>query len=125
MIELGTTLRCNQPPRHIWIVLSDPEATAGQILFVNLTTLRDSSIDDTCILGPEDYIYLSHRTTVAYSRAVSGSSEALERAIQKGDFCFLDKLPKAALRKAIEGAHKSRELSEAKKKLLPDNIATT
>jgi hypothetical protein len=46
MITLGTTLRCNLPPRHIWIVITDPARTKGDILLANLTTLTDDSVDD-------------------------------------------------------------------------------
>jgi len=74
MIGLGTTLRCNLPPRHIWVVLSNPQLTEGKILVVNLSTLREGCIDDVCILGPEDYDLLTHPTTVAYSRHEMGNA---------------------------------------------------
>ena len=78
MIRLGTTLRCELPPRHIWVVLSDPAANAGRILMVNMTTLRDSCVDDACVLGPQDYLPLTHATTMAYSRAQAGRSQELK-----------------------------------------------
>jgi hypothetical protein len=34
MIALGTTLRSNRPPRHIWIVITDPARTNGELLLV-------------------------------------------------------------------------------------------
>ena len=72
MIALGTTLRCNLPPRHIWVVLSDPQRTGGNILVVNMTTLTEDCVDDLCILGPEDFVLLTHRTVIAYSRHRAG-----------------------------------------------------
>jgi len=64
-LRLGSTLRCNLPPRHIWIVLTDPVRTGGHILVANLTSLTDDCVDDTCILDPADFALLTHKTTVA------------------------------------------------------------
>ena len=119
MIGLGTTLRCNLPPRHIWVVLSDPTANAGEILMVNLTTLRDSSIDEACVLGPADYALLTHQSTVAYSRSVSGKADALQQSVERGGFRIITPVPPKTLAEMIEGARNSPELSPAKKKLLP------
>ncbi|MCX7011798.1 MAG: hypothetical protein NTW86_04405 [Candidatus Sumerlaeota bacterium] len=119
MIGLGTSLRCNLPPRHIWVVLSDPSANAGEILMVNLTTLRDRSVDEACILGPADYSLLTHRSTVAYSRSESGKADALQQSVERGGFRIISPVPPATLAKIIEGARNSPELSPAKKKLLP------
>lgn len=46
MIALGTTLRCNLPPRHLWVVLSDPQQTGDDLLLVSLTSLREGCVDD-------------------------------------------------------------------------------
>jgi hypothetical protein len=54
MIRLGLTLRCSVPPRHIWVVLSDPSQTGGEILMVNFTTLRSTTFDRSCILDQND-----------------------------------------------------------------------
>jgi hypothetical protein len=85
MIALGTTPRCSLPPRHIWIVITDPACTNGEILLVNLTTLPDDCVDDTCILGPADFSLLTRRTTVAYSRALVGKVANVELLIGQGD----------------------------------------
>lgn len=119
MIRLGTTLRCELPPRHIWVVLSDPAANTGQMLMVNLTTLRDSCVDDACILGPEDFPLLTHATTVAYSRAEAGPAAAIEALIRTGHFIEVAPVPAATLTKMIAGARKSDQLAPARKRLLP------
>jgi hypothetical protein len=118
MIGLGTTLRCNLPPRHIWVVLSDPARTGGDILMVNLTTLTEDCVDDVCVLRPTDYPLLTHATTVAYSRAQAGPVSALEAQVQQGSFSIITPLPAAALREVVQGAQISRQLSEAKKRLV-------
>ena len=87
---LGATFRSNEHPRHIWVVLSDPARTHDRILFVCLTTLRDTCPDDECILGPEDYRHLRHRTAVAFSRAIEGRWSQLEQAVRKQMFAQLE-----------------------------------
>lgn len=121
MVGLGTTLRCNLAPRHIWIVLSDPSAHGGRLLMVNLTTLHDDSVDDVCILGPGDYELLDRATTVAYSRAQIGNLDGLERAIARGYFTPIKPIPDRTLHKIIEGGRRSPELPPAAKKLLPQS----
>ena len=118
MIGLGTTLRCNLPPRHIYIVLSDPAQTAERILLVNLTTLDDDCVDDACILEPADYSLLTHATTVAYSRAQEGAAATLQQLVDDGDFRLITPIPTATLAKILKGAHQSRELSNSQKRLL-------
>ena len=119
MIGLGTTLRCDLPPRHIWVVISDPATTEGTVLMVNMTTLRDSCIDDACLLGPHDYILLSHTTTIAYSRAQAGPVAAIEKLVREGQFSVVTPVPGATLAKIIAGARQSLQLSPAHKRLLP------
>ena len=118
MITLGTTLRCNLPPRHIWVVISDPARTGNSILLVNLTTLRDDSVDDVCVLDAPDFALLSHPTTVAYSRAQPGTVAALTSLIQDGSFTLVTSIPPATLQRILTGARASQELSEAHKKLV-------
>ena len=108
-----------EPPRHIHVPLFDPLRDSDEMLLVNLTTLRDSCIDEACILGPGDYAELTHPTTVAYSRAVTGRKSAFEKAISAGMFIRLDDLPAATWDRIIEGARQSDELSDLRKKLLP------
>lgn len=113
----GMAFRCMSPPRHIHIPLfrSDEE----QLILVNFTTLRESCIDDVCILNRDDYDELTHASTVAYSKAIIGKKTSFMQAIQVGHFIPLTNLPSAALRKIIEGSHQSEELSTAKRRLLP------
>jgi len=117
-VALGTTLRCNLPPRHIWIVLTDPVRTGGDILLVNFTSLTDDCVDDICILGPADFVLLTHTTTVAYSRSQIGTVQKLERLVQAGDFAEVTPLPAATLQRVLQGARDSRELSAASKLLI-------
>ena len=118
MIGLGTTLRCNLPPRHIWVVLSNPAQTGGQILLANLTTLTEDCVDDACILEPADYSLLTHATTVAYSRALIATSAKLEGLIANSTFVEITPVPAEALAKILRGAYETRQLSASQKRLL-------
>ena len=119
MIGLGTTLRCNLPPRHIWIVLSDPAQTGGRILFANLTTLDEDCVDDACILEPSDFVpYLTQATTVAYSRAQTGAAARLQELVDYGEFHPLTPIPAATLARILKGALQSRELSASQRQLV-------
>jgi hypothetical protein len=108
-----------EQPRHIHIPLFDPTSASDDLLLVNFTTLRESCVDDTCILGPLDYAELTHETTVAYSRSLIGKKSLFVRAISKQLFVRLDDLPERAWQKILRGAQISPELSELKKNLLP------
>jgi hypothetical protein len=112
--------RCMEPLRHICIPLFDPACAAeDDFLLVRLTTLRDSQVDDACILHPADYAELTHATTAAYSRALTGKKSAFLRALTAGHFIRLPDLPEMTWRKLIEAAHTSPELSVRQKGLLP------
>jgi hypothetical protein len=120
MIALGTTLRCNLPPRHLWVVISDPQQTGDAILLVSLTTLREGCVDDVCILNAPDFPgYLTHATTAAYSRAKAGSAAGLTESIAEGSFTVVTPIPLTTLARIIDGARNSDELSASSKKLLP------
>ena len=118
MITLGTTLRCNLPPRHIWVVLSDPQHTGGEILMVNMTTLTEDCVDDLCILRPEDFELLTHATTIAYSRHRAGPVAGLQGLIDNGSFFVITPVPAATLQKIIDGARQSAQIPATKKSLL-------
>lgn len=86
---------------------------------VDLTTLRSSSVDDSCILDHADFELLDHPTTVAYSRHKTGFATGLQQAIDSGFFTEITPVPAATLRKIIECGRRSPELTEAAKRMLP------
>jgi hypothetical protein len=119
MIEFGSVFRSRAAPYHIFVVLSDPSKHGGKFLFVNFTSLNDFKVDDACILNPEDCPdHLTKPSTVAYSKAVEGTVERLELAIENNLFETLQNLPETALQKMVAGGLSSCELSQAKKRLL-------
>ena len=121
MPELGSTYRCNLPPRHIWVIISDPNENE-RFVFVNLTTLTSKCVDDSCILQASDYPpYLTQVTTVAYSRFKFGALAGLGQLLESGQFVEMPKIPQNTLQKIIQGARITLELPKAAKSLLPDS----
>lgn len=118
MIALGTTLRCNLPPRHLWVVISDPARTGDPILLVSLTSLTEDCVDDGCILNAGDFTLLNHATVVAYSRAQIGTVAKLEGLIQQGAFSVVTMVTAATLNKILVDAQRSRELSASQRELV-------
>ena len=120
MPELGSTYRCNLPPRHIWIIISDPNEHDQKFVFVNLTSLTESCVDDSCILRISDYPpFLTQVTTVAYSRHQIGNLPGMAHLERSGHFFEMPPVPPDTLHMIIEGAWISPELPNAVKLMLP------
>jgi len=58
MIRFGQALRSNHRLRHIFVVMSDPSKTGGQILLVNFTSYEEDLHKGEAIFGPADYSML-------------------------------------------------------------------
>jgi hypothetical protein len=120
MGKLGSTYRCNLPPRHIWVIISNPSDHEGRFLFVNFTTRTERCLDDACILEPGDYPpFLTQITTVAYSRFVFGDLAGLKTLLETGQFSEMPLIPPITLQKIISGARSTPEMPKAAKSLLP------
>jgi len=86
---------------------------------VNLTTLRETCVDDVCILNTGDHVSITHATTVAYSRALPAPANLLIEQIDSRMFSVLESLSEAVLARIIDGAKKSPEISQRYKDMLP------
>jgi hypothetical protein len=119
MPELGDTFRCSLPPRHIWVIISDP-SVHSQIVLVNITTLTETCVDDACILEPVDYTpYLTQRSTVAYSRHQIANSEGIDFLLVSNQFFQMPRIPTKTLLRIIDGGRKTHELPDSLKQILP------
>jgi hypothetical protein len=119
MIRLGTALKSKEPPHHRCLVISDPQANGGQVVLVRLTTDDGTWPDRECILTPVDWSELDHNSTVAYSTCKYGpATQALESAIQQGEFDLIVSPSPAVLRQVIAAAHRAAGMPPAAKKLL-------
>jgi hypothetical protein len=55
---------------HLWVVISNPDGQRGEFLMVNLTTLSERTVDESCVLKPVDYPhFITHETIVFYDDA--------------------------------------------------------
>ncbi|MEO8429731.1 MAG: hypothetical protein ABI651_21800 [Verrucomicrobiota bacterium] len=61
---------------------------------------------------------MTHKTTVAYSRAQMGTAARLQELVDAGDFSVITPIAKATLVKILEAAERTRELSANQKQLL-------
>jgi hypothetical protein len=119
MIRLGLTLRSNCDPRHIWVVLNNPDQGNGEILFVNFTSLVAERDEDEEVFDETDYCLLSQQSVVAFWGTRNGAaSKKLKIAIDQGYFTILPDLPDQTLRKIIVAAERSQHLSITQKRLL-------
>lgn len=86
---------------------------------VNLTTIREHTMDDECILAPSDYPeFVTRPTAVAFSKALSGRLERVVEAVRTGKFTEVEPLREPTLKKILTAARGSRQLALAKKRLL-------
>jgi len=119
MIRLGTALKCQEPPFHRCLVISEPQANGGLVVLVRVTTDDGTWPDRDCILTPTDWGELEHVSTVAYSTCKFGPAvKALEAAIQRGLFEEIPSRIASVLRKVILAAQVSAGMPPKAKKLL-------
>jgi hypothetical protein len=104
---------------HPWVIISSPRpAINGNVLAVNITELRQSCIDDACILEPGDHQLIRKKSTVAYSRARLWPAKRIHFGILQKALSELPRLSPSILEKIIAGARNSPELRREWKSLL-------
>ncbi|HEX6566777.1 MAG TPA: hypothetical protein VF020_20970, partial [Chthoniobacterales bacterium] len=117
MIRRGFCVRCTHHPRHIYVVLNDPQSD-GRILFVNFTSFDQDRDQGEEVFTAQDYRLLVHESVIAfwgtYPNVTAGK---LARLVQSGDFVPLPDLPEATLQRIVATAKKSRHLSQTQKSL--------
>jgi hypothetical protein len=119
MIKCGLCVRSNHEPRHIFVVVTDPNGN-DEILFVNFTSLANSRVETAEVFNRSDYSLLNHDSVIAYWKAPSkAEGQPLEGAILNGDFATLPEMPTATLERIVAEARTSIHLSVAQKRLLP------
>ena len=119
MIRLGTALKCQEPPFHRCLIISNPQTNEGQIVLVRLTTDDGTWPDQDCILSPADWSELEHSSTVAYSTCKFGPASAqLAAAIERGVFQEISSPSLEVLRKVIAAGLKARGMPPGARRLL-------
>jgi hypothetical protein len=119
MIGFGTALKCQEPPFHRCLILSDPQASGGMVVLVRVTTDDGTWPDRDCVLTPADWSGLDHTSTEAYSTCKFGPAvKSLEAAIQRGLFQLIPSPPLPVLRRVIAAGHTSRGMPPGAKRRL-------
>jgi hypothetical protein len=124
MIQLGTALKSTEDPYHRCVVLSDPQANGGQMVFVRITTDDGTWPDRDCLLGPADWRELEHQSTVAYSTIKCGPAKrALEAAVSNGLFTVISSPSNAVLKRIIQAARTAKGTPPLARQWLADETA--
>lgn len=120
MIRFGTALKSTQHPYHRCLVISDPNAHAGVVVLVRVTTDDGTWPDRDCILTPADWNQLEHASTVAYSTCKFGKAgPALEAAIAKGLFTEIPSPSADVLKRIIAAAQLAKGMAPGARRYLP------
>lgn len=108
-------------PAHLWIVLSDPEKNAEQILIVNLSSLgHPDRDDDTCVVNVGEHPFVSHPSFVFYAKANAPGISELGEAFRVNMLRFRESVEPELLARIRRGAMKTPHLRRKYKKLLQD-----
>ena len=122
MAGLGDTFRLadsKDAVAHLWIIITDPQKNDGDVLAVNLTTLRDHTEDESCVLDKGDHPFIRHKTAVNYGDARRWRISKINQALEEGKLLMDRPVTPGVLRKILKGAKESKFLREHSKRLLP------
>ncbi len=97
---------------HLWILLTAPDQSTGEVVIVNVTTLRPHS-DRTVILTKGDHPFITHDSVVFYSDAQFSNAQLIEAAIKAGICTKCDPVSDELLRR-IQGGLLQSTLTPAK-----------
>jgi hypothetical protein len=104
--ENGTD-RYGDLEQHLWIIVSEPDAS-GQVILVNLTTWAGKSDDDpACIINKGEHEFVHHKTYVSYIDTRFASIKQLESLARQKWLTMYPDASKVLLKKIWGGAEKS------------------
>jgi hypothetical protein len=67
---------------HLWVIVTETDATTNKAICVNLTTQRSYS-DTTCILKPGDHPFVKHDSVINFLDAREMPIDLVEQALQR------------------------------------------
>src|SRR5262245_31893923 len=84
-VEIGNTfvLVNEKIDSHLWIVISEPQQDAANVVIVNLTTWVDWK-DQSCILVVGDHPWITHDSCVSYQDAKCVAEQVLDGLVVSG-----------------------------------------
>lgn len=91
-----------QTVAHLWVMLTDPDATTDEVLVVNLTTQRPHS-DTTVILNSGDHPFVQHATAVNFSDVRLTKASLLAAFYQTGNYLPQSPLSASVLQRIQAG----------------------
>lgn len=119
-MNLGDTFRFSSvidEHQHLWVIISDPQMDAEQVLIVSFTTWA-SYKDQTCIVFGSEHDDLSHRSCVAYNYAMARPLSALLSAESVAHLNRKSAAHPELVRKIQDGAARSTQLARGLREIL-------
>jgi hypothetical protein len=104
---------------HLWIVVSDPQIDADEVLLVSFTSNK-SWQDQACVLRPGDHRFLVKETVLYYAKAKVLSNSELDALLAAGDLVLDDPVTSEVLARIREGARMSNRIAFRHRQLLID-----
>ena len=83
MLKPGDTFllpKHESDPKHLWVVLTEPNTETGLAVCVNITT-RQSYSENTVVLAPGEHPFIKHESVVYYSDAQELNLKELEAVL--------------------------------------------
>jgi hypothetical protein len=117
MIRRGLTLLSSEGG-HVWVVLTDPAKTGGNVLIVNFTTYRAHRHAGEEIFSSSDYSGLSHDSIVLFAKAGDGTASQVADAISASLFRQIPDIPNKTLCRVMRAGKRSPDLSAARRLLI-------
>lgn len=102
---------------HLWLVINDPLARAGEALIVNVSTLRPNA-ETTCLLRAGEHSFIRHVSYVRYASARRVNAAALDKLVKAGRLKPHQAATPALLQKVRAGAKASAFLARELQALL-------
>lgn len=124
MVRLGEAFfNKNSPslPTHLYMVASDPEKNAAEVVLVNATTRHfDTVFDEACLLSEGDHPDIEHDSYMTYMRLKIAAAAVIDAGMKGGVLTKRQDLTSELLRKVQEGVMKSKYAPRKAKTILED-----
>ena len=119
-IQPGFAFRLRVEESHLFVVITTPDCE-GNVLVVNMTTLKVTTEDRSCVLNAGDHPFVTHPTAINYGEYHDPRilpAEEIRRRILKGEFIKQEPLSGDTLSRVLQGAAVSRHMRNKYKELL-------
>ena len=108
-MDAGTTFLLSAVDIHLWIIISDPNLDAENVLIVNLTTLAPRK-EQSCVLKVGDHPWIRHDTCVNYGDSQVTTLDKLVAAQNANALMIQSPASPDVLKRIHEGAMNSTKM---------------